>query len=57
MNVQHIHQPPPEVSHDPTTINLKGEQLDEFDSAQRAKFSGKLLSDMIFVEVCAGSVV
>ena len=55
MNVQHIHQPPPEVSHDPTIINLKGEQLDEFDSAQRAKFSGKLLSDMIFVEVCAGS--
>ena len=55
MNVRHIHQPPPKVSHDPTTLNLKGEQLDEFDSAQRAKFSGKLLSDMIFVEVCAGS--
>lgn len=29
--------------------------MDEFESAQHTKFSGKLLSDLIFVEVCAGS--
>ena len=55
MNVQHIGQLPPKVSHDPTTDNLKGKRLDEFESAQHTKFSGKLLSDLIFVEVCAGS--
>ena len=41
MNVQHIGQLPPKVSHDPTTDNLKGKRLDEFESAQHTKFSGK----------------
>ena len=35
--------------------DLKGYHPQEFDNAQRRKFSGKLLSDLIFVEVCAGS--
>eukprot|EP00435_Cladocopium_sp_Y103_P062898 s272_g24.t1 len=53
-DVQHTGQTSPKISpktSQPSNVGV----ADECNAAQRKKFTGKLLNDMIFVEICAGS--
>ena len=53
-NVQHIGPVAPPVSLAPT-VHVEDQEPNAFEAKQRNKFAGKLLSDILVVEICAGS--
>ena len=53
-NVQHIGPVAPQVSLAPT-VPVKDQESNVFEAKQREKFAGKLLNDILIVEICAGS--
>ena len=53
-NVQHIGPVAPPVSLAPT-VHVKDQEPNAFEAKQRNKFAGKLLNDILIVEICAGS--
>ena len=53
-NVQHIGPVAPQVSHAPS-VHVEDSGPNDFEAKQRNKFAGKLLNDILIVEICAGS--
>ena len=53
--VQDTEFPTPDVSHSSDAERPEGIQASPFAPYYREKFAGKLVSDLIFVEICAGS--